>query len=121
MYECGKMDILVANPLDEDADFQIILKNIVKPKIEETNKTRNKKKFMKRKAKARSKKEPPNLNFESSLPMFFVKQETIRIKKKSVEKLAIFYQPLTFEPHLAQISMSTFHRLSFKKSNKESL
>ena len=110
LYECGKVEIVIANPFDENVEFAIKIKNINKKKTEEIKNMIRITSKNKRKGKSKGKSklakdiEFKNALVESLVPMFFTKQKLIKIKKHSATKFTIFYQPLTFEPHQAQIS-----------------
>jgi hypothetical protein len=105
MYECGKVEILVANPFDDNVEFNISIRNINKKKTDEMRDILRMTSKNKRKGKNRIAQdlEFKNSEIESLVPMFFTTQKTIKVKKQSAAKLSLFYQPLTFEPHQAQI------------------
>ena len=105
MYECGKTEVTIANPFDNDVVFNISIKNINKKKTDEIRDILRMKSNNKRKGKNRivQDMEYKNSEIESLVPMFFTTTKSIEIKKNSAKKLSLFYQPLTFEPHQAQI------------------
>lgn len=109
----GKVEIVVANPFEENVDFAISIKNINKKKTEEMRDIMRMTAKNKRKVKNRIAQdlEYKNTEIESLVPMFFTQQQIIHIKKHSATKLTLFYQPLTLEPHQAQIgSLTSIHR-----------
>lgn len=95
LYECGKMDILIANPFEEDVKFNVSIKNIYKVKVFEKKK---------RKIGGKNEMESKEKEIESLMPCFFIKDSKINILKKSAVKFQIQYQPLSFDTHYAQIS-----------------
>lgn len=105
LYEMGKVEIVVANPFEENVEFAISIKNINKKKTDEMRDILRMTAKNKRKGKNRIVQdvEFKSTEIESLVPMFFTQQQSIKIKKHSATKLALFYQPLTFEPHQAQI------------------
>ena len=105
MYETGKIEILVSNPFEEDAEFNITVKNINKIKSKSQG---DKKKNKKHKGGKKEGFQRKYMEVESLVPMFFTKQNKIKIKRGKVVKLIIYYLPLTFEPHIAYICKSSY-------------
>jgi hypothetical protein len=109
LYECAKVEIVVANPFDENVEFQVEIVNINKKKTDKVLELMRLSKTKKRKGKNKLVQDLEQKSAEvvSLVPMFYSKQKTLKIKKYGVEKFCLFYQPITFEPHLAQIGTPT--------------
>lgn len=97
----------MANPFDENVEFNVKILNINKKKTEKVMELMRMSKTKKRKGKNKASQEMDlrNAEIESLVPMFYSKQKTIKIKKQGAAKFNLFYQPITFEPHLAQIGI----------------
>lgn len=116
----GKVEIVVANPFDENVEFAISIKNINKKKTDEMRDILRMTAKGKRKGKNRIMQdvEFKSTEIESLVPMFFTQQQSLHIKKHSATKLAVFYQPLTLEPHQAQIGRPnrSLHRRGHRRA-----
>lgn len=96
LYEVGKFEINIVNPFENEAVFQIDLLNTHYSKQSKIKNQSSKNKIKKELENKSNNLECENNNLINQIPVFFIKQDKIIIRKGGNSKLFVEYLPLKF-------------------------